>query len=372
MGTAGKVRTFRTTTGWAAVAKFRDLDGATRKVQKAGRTEGAARQRLSEALRDRTVYSGQNDINGDTKLAVVAELWFSDRQQSQLSPSTLELYRGRIDKQIIPALGNLRLREITVGIADHFLQTVRARHGPGLARTTRSVLSGVMAFACRRDALRVNPVREVTPLSKQTRRRPRALSVAEILQIRSYLTYDPIAVRHDLPDFISVLAASGMRVGEAAALSWDCVDLQRGTIEVRATVLRLKGAGLTIKHGAKSQAGNRVLEMPSWCVALLIRKKAESTSNLVLPAPKGGLRDPSNSRRALQQALARAGYGNEHLTTHIFRKSVSTLMLQARIDPAAISDQLGHRDATTTLRDYIARGVRKTGAAEVLEVLGDD
>src|SRR5918995_3264675 len=98
-------------------------------------------------------------INPETRLRVLAEVWFAEIQGRGLSPSTIQAYRDRLDKQILPALGELRVRELSVGVVDRHLATVRAKHGPSLAKTTRSVLSGLCALACRYDALATNPCR---------------------------------------------------------------------------------------------------------------------------------------------------------------------------------------------------------------------
>ena len=70
--------------------------------------------------------------------------------------------------------------------------------------------------------------------------------MAEIQQLRAYLSYDIIAVRKDLGDLVSFMIASGARIGEVCALSWADVDLDAGTVAIRGTVLRIKGKGLII------------------------------------------------------------------------------------------------------------------------------
>ena len=40
-----------------------------------------------------------------------------------------------------------------MGVVDRHLGAVKVQHGPSLAKTTRSVLPGVCALACRYDAL---------------------------------------------------------------------------------------------------------------------------------------------------------------------------------------------------------------------------
>jgi hypothetical protein len=51
LGTAGRVRTYRTTDGWSARALFRDYDGTTRQMERVGRSEAGARNALAEAVR---------------------------------------------------------------------------------------------------------------------------------------------------------------------------------------------------------------------------------------------------------------------------------------------------------------------------------
>ena len=65
VGTAGRVRTYRTGTGWRARTLYRDYDGITRDLERAGKTRGAAERALAEALRDRVRISGTDVIGGE-------------------------------------------------------------------------------------------------------------------------------------------------------------------------------------------------------------------------------------------------------------------------------------------------------------------
>ena len=89
--------------------------------------------------------------------------------------------------------------------------------------------------------------------------------MAEIQQLRAYLSYDLIAVRKDFGDLVSFMIASGARIGEVCALCWADVDLDAGTVAIRGTVLRIKGTGLVVSR-PKTKAGDRKLELPSWCI----------------------------------------------------------------------------------------------------------
>ena len=93
----------------------------------------------------------------------------------------------------------MRVRELTVGLIDRHLAAVKAQHGNAIAKTTRTVISGICSLATRHDALPANPAGRRTGSGAQ-RRTPRSLSVAEIQQLRAHLSYDMVAVHKDLGD----------------------------------------------------------------------------------------------------------------------------------------------------------------------------
>ena len=61
---------------------------------------------LAAAIRDRSSGTSEIDINGETKLRVLADVWFDQVKGRDLSPSTVQAYRDRLDKQILPSLGS--------------------------------------------------------------------------------------------------------------------------------------------------------------------------------------------------------------------------------------------------------------------------
>ena len=116
------------------------------------------------------------------------------------------------------------------------------------------------------------------------------------------------------------------------------------------------------QDNTKSESGRRLLQLPTWCVEMLLRRTP--TEGLVFPASRGGLRDPSNTQADLRDALERAGFG--WATSHTLRKTVATLMDQAGLSARAAADQLGHAKASMTQDVYMGRRIAATGAAEVL------
>lgn len=172
LGTAGQVRIYPQGGGFRARVLYRDYDGKTRDLERTGTTRGAAQRALTAAVRDRARVEGAEDIRGDTVLAVVAEQWFRELTDAGRSPSTLQAYRDRLDNQVLPALGSVRVRELTVGLVDRHLNSVKAKNGNAVAKQTKSVLSGVCGLATRHDALASNPCRDVSRISTNHAKRP--------------------------------------------------------------------------------------------------------------------------------------------------------------------------------------------------------
>lgn len=370
LGTYGRIRVYRHGDSWRARTLYRDWDGTTRHVERYARTQAAAERALIESLRDRHRSDAGALITPASRVDVLAEAWWNEIEQGSHSPGTRRNYRDRLDRQVIPTLGRLRVRELTTGAIDRHLRVVREKHGAGTAKLTRTVLSGMCGLAARYDALDRNPVREASAITRTApRTAPQALTAAQAAQLRAALTYDEKAVKRDLPDFVSMMLATGLRIGEVCAITWDCIDFDAGTVRTGGIVVRVPGKGLQIKTTESSKAKPRILRLPSWAIEMLRIRASHSvlSHNPVLPAPLGKLRDPSNTQADLRDAFQAAGF--EWVTSHVLRKTVATLMDQAGLSARAAADQLGHAKPSMTSDNYFGRRVADTGAADVLEAL---
>ena len=91
------------------------------------------------------------------------------------------------------------------------------------------------------------------------------------------LVGDQVAMRQDLFDLSAFLLATGLWIGEALAVLWRDVDLNLGVLHVTSTLIRVTGGGL-VRKPTKSQAGERILQLPEWCVILLDKRRAVGVS----------------------------------------------------------------------------------------------
>jgi hypothetical protein len=115
-----------------ARASFRDFDGRRRLVARYGQSRAGAERRLREALRDRSGTT--SPVGADTRLAAMAQLWLADVDAGELAIGTKRLYRFAAESYVLPGVGDLRLREITVPVVERLLASVPRNHGPGAAK----------------------------------------------------------------------------------------------------------------------------------------------------------------------------------------------------------------------------------------------
>jgi integrase len=223
-----------------------------------------------------------------------------------------------------------------------------------------------MGLAVRYGAIVTNPVREIDRIEGKPKRRPRALTNLERVQLLEQLQADESAVRRDLPDLVFFMLATGCRIGEALAVIWAEVDFEARSVQITSTIIRVKGEGL-LRKKTKSSAGERTLTLPASAVAVLRRRFMSGAllDQPVFPSITHTFRDPTNVRRELRDAR-----GNETLawiTSHNFRKTAATILDEAAISARLVADQLGHARASMTQDVYLGRGAVDSQAARALD-----
>lgn len=385
IGTAGNIRVKQfEPKSFRARCRYRDTDGVTRYVERWGVSRQDAREKLNQALKDRKVTAGVQDIGPDSYVKDVVKLWLAKLDErvkaGKRSPGTARTYRVYVDSVVLPKLGELRVREVSVGRVDTVIQEAAKKKGASAASTTRAVISGVMSLAARYDAIDANPTREAETVDKPDKKPARALSLDEVAVMRGKIRGDQRSCERDLPDFVDMLLATGVRIGEICAITWDCLDLDARTVDIVGVVIRVKGEGLQIKTYPGSKTKHRTLVLPRWAVAMLLERQVYRKANpwnVVFTSPQGLLRDPSNTNADLREILdkeVKAGDGTvlfpamEDITSHVLgRKTVLTLMDTAGLPARAAADQAGHSKVSMTQDNYYGRKTLDTGAADVLD-----
>jgi integrase len=319
LGSWGKIRTYvavRNEKGKAtshrSVANYRDFDGKVRQVEAIGRTISQAESNLVEKLKNRRRANQDAGLDAMDRFAVAAELWFGRLEEKvrdgKRSPGTVDTYRRQLDNHVLPALGEVRLGELTTPLLDKVIGKIKAEVGPPTAKTCRSVVSGTLGLAARYGAIDHNPIRDVDTIETESKRKARALTDEEREAWFDQLQADPGAVAADLPDLSTFMLATGVRIGESLAVLGHQVNFATSEVEITHQIIRVRGQGL-LRIRTKSRAGERVLKVPAWGIAMLRRRLMDGgrMDQPVFANADGDYRDPTNVRRDLREARSPIG-----------------------------------------------------------------
>jgi integrase len=345
-----------------ARCRFRDYDGQVRYVVRFGASQSAAERNLKAAMVDRVTAAGAADLTRNAKVVDLSTAWLLEVEGSDLAKSTKARYATIVDQLVIPGLGQLRLRELSVPAVDRLLRLTIDKHGAATAKGVRSVVSSMVGMAMRHGAMTTNPTRDVAPISVP-KKIVRALTTAETELLVKRLRADKEAKRLDLVDLVEFMLGTGARIGEVCALRLPQVDLEGGTVEISATT-----TAFGIEERPKTKAGWRVIAVPPNVLRILrrrIRNRKLRTDVAMFPSPIGRVRESSNTAADLRRALGDADFG--WVTSHTFRRTVATRLDAAGLSARQIADHLGHAAPSMTQDVYMGRRVASSEAATVLD-----
>lgn len=358
-----------------AMVNYRDFNGVRHRLQASGRTKAEARRAVVRAVENTIASGSDGEFSSTSTVEAGARAWLDDFAElvarGARSPSTLDLYRDAIERHLIPAIGGLRIGELTTARVDRFLRSILRSKGYATAKLTRTVLSGVCGYLSRQGALQFNPVRDAGRLEADRDRTPRALTPVEVRHWLALLDASEEAQRNDLPTLARFILATGLRIGEALAVRWSDIDFDHGLLNVQRTLLRLKGKGI-VESAPKSKASIRVLVLPGWCLTMLKTRRQQlgAFDGPIFPDAKGGYRDKSNVGAAFRRV--RTGTPFEWVKPHTYRKTVATILDNQGASARMIADQLGHARVSMTQDVYMGRRAVHHSVAAALESANPD
>jgi integrase len=397
MGTHGSITVTKPANEQRFVARcrFRDYDGVTRTIARRGATKTAARTALQDELRHRA-GSPKSPLRPHDTFERAAEMWLAklDAQVAEgtRAATSADTYRQRLFSVILPAMGQWRLHECTVPRVDAFFVELANGQGAHSRKTVRTVLSLVFRLAVQHEAMPDNPIRHLDPIEAGSNK-PRALTHEERRRFLAWMaatSEDKVearaqetARRRDLPDFVTFMLGTGVRLGEALAVRWCDVDLEGipvvngremqlvPIVAITGNVVRHKGKGLH-RHAGKTETSLRIVPLPRFAVTMLGTRKQLGAEAPVFPAASDKRidlrwKDPNNVTSYIREARLAAGM-DWSVTSHTFRKTAATIWHDSgELTDRQKADLTGHAKISTLTDIYVARGELHPKAAAVMD-----
>lgn len=236
--------------------------------------------------------------------------------------------------------------------------------GASLNKLKRS-LSAVFSTAVKKELLTRNPCSFVTTPHIDTK--PAAFLEEE--ESRALIRL--LAEQNDrqFEVMMLILLSTGLRVGELTALFWEDVELEKGILCIRHTLVRTEGRWN--RQTPKTENAIRRVMLPAYVLLRLRRHRGLQLEkqlasgmkwenrDIVFTNERGGYLSCANLNRKLKH-LIRNTILPQDLHLHSLRHTYASLLINADVTPRVVADRLGHADTKTTLSIY-GHVFQKTG-----------
>lgn len=261
-----------------------------------------------------------------------------------LRPRTLEMNWSLIRVHIIPGLGKIRLKDLG---PQHLQAFYRAKIDSGLSRRTVQLLHGTIRRALNQavswEILQKNVCSQV--------RAPRPLKRTPTFFTKEQLNTFLNAVRgHRYFPIYVLLVYGGFREGEVLGIHVEDCDMDNRVINVRHTVVNLKGGPVIATP--KTESSKRAVTLPTVAYEELKihLEQLDRKQGLIFTTRSGRPISPRNLVRHFKSALVSAGL--PEIRIHDLRHSHASLLLAAGVNPKVVQERLGHASITLTLQTY--------------------
>jgi integrase len=362
VGTFGEIGTAQLDSGkWLANVTVRLPSGKGKRIRRTGKSEAEAKRRVKAAAVDATGTEDTDLLKGSSTVNQLIDVWLN---QYDGAKSSIEQYRSTARVHVAPAIGSLRLVEVTTPKLERFFRSLtRSRW-----QASRTLLMNACKYAVRMGVMDHNPAAETTP-APASDFKARALTPVELVTFRRMVRHYADQAKSfgvQLPELVEVLAGTGARISDVCALRWSDVAGKR------VTITDVKGGGR-----------KRTVTIPPTTVAALKRQRKVTFGWSPYVFTHGSAEQVRRQQPQQWLRWARVVWADREpvfgpvepdvswVTFHVFRRSMATWLAgQVSIETATL--QLGHLQAATTEGHYIDRTGMVPDATAVLgKILGN-
>lgn len=337
--------------GWSAKTIERELNKfaaqlenelASGVVNTKKEDEEAARLAALEAAKLKTLRQYATGVYMPTKAAT-----FSENSRSS--------YQRNLDVHILPVLGDFLMVDITPAMISKLLLDFQKNgHAHASAVKLYNILNGIFQMAFLDDTVKANPMLKVKRPSPRKEEKAqdesdKAYTVQQLAYILQCLENESLKWQ----TYVSLVADSGIRRGEACALEWSDIDWAKGTITIRRNAQYTPAAGVyvTSPKNGKSRTVDVGPDVLKLLQQLRLEQAGKAISRYVFTQDNSpDIMHPQSPTRYFKKFGQR--YGIEDFHPHKLRHTSASLAITNGADVVSVSERLGHSDTAVTLRMY--------------------
>lgn len=284
-----------------------------------------------------------------------ASLWLEDYVKAIRRASTYDRYKLALEKHVYPALGKMRMDEISRGDVRNLLLKCRnSGLSKSITQIVHTVISGPMAYALDEELIGANPVIGLTK-RLHLKAGKHAVEPMSPDEVNTFLNVCSEVYPAHYPLFLCAFR-TGMRLGEILGLRWGDIDWNRKFINVKRSykvgVVGPTKTGRTRRVDISDQLYKVLLDLRNQqkVKPFPVERDEESWKRNVVFQREGKPYEQNFVRRVFKSALEKAGI--RQMRVHDIRHTYASLLLSDGVSPVYVKEQLGHSSIQMTVDIY--------------------
>lgn len=293
----------------------------------------------------------------------IYDLWVK-QYENTVEESTFIKTIGIFKNHILPAMGAYKIEKINVDVCQKHINEWASKLKK--YRMVKAYAAKVLDFAIKRGYIQTNPFAYIdlpTNISKKNIRadEDETENFYTREQLKEFLLCLERESNYKAYVLFRLLAFSGMRRGEALALTWNDLDFTSNELRITKALSLGKGNRLYIKSTKTGVA--RTIKMDDKTMAVLKEWKKKQKldylklgfntmkpKQLVFSNEKNEFIQPTKLRKWIIQVQTK--YKLPTITTHGLRHTHCSLLFEAGVGLKEVQVRLGHSDVKTTMDIY--------------------
>lgn len=334
--------------------------GTGRQIQRSitGKTQKEVSQKLKAATA--AIDSGTYTAPCKMTLGQWLDIW-KEEYLGAVKPSTVCSYKATIRNHLTPGLGAIRLDALDSHTIQSFYNSLeKPSNGqdgisPKTIKNVHGVLHKSLQQAVANGYIRYNPA-DACILPRIEKKELHPLDEGQIT------TFLRAIKGHRFEDLFIVTLFTGMREGEVCGLTWDCIDLQRGTLTINKQLQKMRNTGGEYKLVPTKNSKGRTVTAAPFVVSILRQVKSQQQENkrrygelwqdtgFVFTDELGQHLKPQTVYRDFKKVVTEIG--SPETRFHDLRHSYAVAAIRSGDDIKTVQSNLGHATAAFTLDIY--------------------
>ncbi|MDO6632429.1 site-specific integrase [Bacillus thuringiensis] len=348
---------------WEYRIRYKEM-GKYKETSKGGfKTKKEAQ--LAAAKIEEKIANGVNMQSSNVTFHDYMYQWLETYKKGSISSGTYKIYEKNIRLYILPAFGDMKLKDLTRIRYQKFINKLLENLTKKTVKTIHATIHQALEIAVNElEIISKNPSTKVKIQERHVLNKKHIVKCYDIDELDSFLNY--ILIQKESFKYYSLfmfLSRTGLRIGECLALQWEDIDFNTKSLHITKTLLSTTRTNSIIFGPPKNKNSVRTITIDISTVNLLKKIKIEQTKNIlkygkyyqnynfIFTHEDNSCMLHTGTLKFLQRVCKESEH--KYITLHGFRHTHAVHLLQSGANIKYVSERLGHSTIDMTANVYL-------------------